>query len=160
MPLRRCSRNKREIPMNEFLLSGVAGLGAGGIILFLSHIAPRFGAGNFVRDLEELNLFGREYTRRESHVIGVFIHLLLCLISGVVYKFGVDLGIASGYGFWPLSVYAVLLTIFFGGVVMPLEGHGLFGIREDVWFPVDLLLTNLGWVFFYSFLLSLWLPVI
>jgi hypothetical protein len=146
--------------MNEFLLSGVAGAGAGGIVLFLSHIAPRFGAGNFLRDLDELFVFGREYTRRESHVLGVLIHLLLCLVFGVVYKVGVDQGIAPGYGFWPLIAYAVLLTVFLGGVVMPLEGHGLFGVRDDAWFPVDLFLTNLGWVFFFSFLMSLWLPVV
>jgi hypothetical protein len=146
--------------MYELLLSGVAGMGAGGIILFLSHIAPRFGAGNFLRDLDELHVLGRDYTRRESHVLGVLIHLLLCLVFGVVYKVGVDLGIITGYDFWSLVIYSVILTVFLGGVVMPLEGHGLFGFREDAWFPIDLLLTNLGWVFFFSVLMSLWLPAV
>lgn len=141
--------------MNPIFFGGIAGIGAGAIMLFLSHIAPRFGAGNFVRDLDELHLFGRSYSRREAHVIGVFIHLFLAFFFGALYVFGVEQGIASGYGAWPLITYAVLLTVFVGGVIMPLEGHGIFGLREDDWFPVDLLLTNLGWAFLFSMIMRL-----
>ncbi len=144
--------------MNPIFFGGIAGIGAGAIMLFLSHIAPRFGAGNFVRDLDVLRLFGRTYSRREAHVIGVFVHLFLAFFFGVLYAFGVEQGIANGYGAWPLVMYAVLLTVFVGGIIMPLEGHGLFGLREDDWFPIDLLLTNLGWVLLYWVIVSLWLP--
>ncbi|HWQ99819.1 MAG TPA: hypothetical protein VN397_03160 [Candidatus Methylomirabilis sp.] len=144
--------------MNTILIAGISGGAAGALMLFLSHIAPWFGAGNFVRDLDELRLFGRTYSRREGHVIGVFIHLFLSFFFGALYGFGVDQGIASGFGVWPLVTYAVLLTVFVGGVVMPLEGHGIFGVREDDWFPIDLLLTNLGWVFFYAVIVTMWLP--
>lgn len=143
--------------MSVILLGGLAGIGAGSIVLFLSHIAPRWNAGRFVRDLDQLRLFGRAYSRREAHVIGVLLHLGLTFFFGALYAFGVLQGLAGGYGAFPLAVYAVLLTLFWGGIVMPLEGHGLFGVREDEWFPVDLLLSNLGWAFLYAIIVRVWL---
>ncbi len=145
--------------MSPILLAGFAGIGAGGVMLFFSHIAPRFGAGKFVRDLDEMRLFGRTYSRRESHVVGVLIHLFLSFFFGAVYAFGVDQGLVADYGFWPLATYAVLVTVFTGGVIMPLEGHGVFGVREDDWFPIDLLIANILWVFLYSVIVRLWLAV-
>jgi hypothetical protein len=55
----------------------------------------------------------------------------------------------------PLSFYLVLITVILGGIFMPLEGHGLFGVREDKWFIIDLFLANLGWVLLYGAFMSI-----
>jgi hypothetical protein len=142
--------------MNPLTLGGVAGIGAGAVLLFLTHLAPRFGAGNFVRDADRLRLFGRSYSHREAHLLGVVVHLILSFFFGTVFAFGVQTGVVEGYGFVSLAAYSLVLTIFMGGVVLPLEGHGLFGTREDSWFPVDLLLTNIGWVMLYGLVMVTW----
>jgi hypothetical protein len=142
--------------MNLILLGGIAGAAAGGILLFLSHIAPRFGAGAFVRDLDAVRVFGREISRREAHALGMFLHLALSFVFGALYAFGVSQGIASGYRAVPLAAYAGLITLFAGGVVMPLEGHGLFGWKEDSWFVVDLFITNVLWTALYALVVTAW----
>lgn len=142
--------------MTTTLLGGLSGIGAGGILLFLSHIAPRFGAGNYVRDTDALRLFGRNYSRREAHLFGVVFHLALSFLFGACFAYGVQQGVASGYDFIPLGLYALLITVFVGGVVMPLEGHGLFGWKEDAWFTLDLFLTNVGWAVLYGLVMAMW----
>ena len=142
--------------MNPLILGGVAGIGAGAVLLFLSHIAPRFGAGNFVRDADRMRLFGRAYSHREAHLLGMMVHLILSFFFGIVFSFGVQSGIIDGYRLIPLAGYSLVLTIFMGGVILPLEGHGLFGTREDAWFPVDMLLTNIGWAVLYGLVMMVW----
>lgn len=143
--------------MSLILLGGIAGVVAGSILLFLSHIAPRFAAGAFVRDLDAVRVFGREVSRREAHALGMLLHLILSFFFGAFYAFHVTQGVASGFHFIPLAVYTVLITVFTGGVVMPLEGHGVFGWREDRWFIADLLLTNIFWTVLYALIVRAWI---
>lgn len=144
--------------MTFIAYGGIAGIGAGAVLLFLSHLAPRIGAGNFVHDADRLRLFGRAYSRREAHLFGMIVHLSLSFLAGAIYAFGLQEGFVSGLQAVPLLVYAIILTVFFGGVLMPLEGHGLFGLKEDRWFPLDLLITNVLWVLLFGLSMSLWLP--
>jgi hypothetical protein len=144
--------------MSPMLYGAIAGLGSGAILILFSHLAPRFGAGDYVKDIDRLRLFGRSYTRRESHVVGVLVHLGMSLFFGALFSFGVTQGVAARYGWQELGAYAVLMTIIVGGVIMPLEGHGLFGHREDAWFAIDLMVTNILWVLLYALILSI-LPV-
>lgn len=144
--------------MSPIIYAGAAGIAAAGIMLFLSHVAPFAGAGRVVQDTDTMRLFGRQYSRREAHVAGILVHIAASFCFGVLYAWSVSLGIVSGYGFWPLSAYALLLTIVVGGVLMPLEGHGLFGRKEDPWFAFDLLLANIGWVILFALIIRL-LPV-
>jgi hypothetical protein len=137
------------------IFGAVAGLAAGGIMILLSHLAPRFGAGAFVKDVDVIRCFGRTCSRRESHVIGVTIHAILYSFFGLIYAFGASAGIVSGYGALPLCLYALIMTVFLGGVIMPLEGHGLFGLKEDHWFAADLLLANIGWVILYGLIMGM-----
>jgi uncharacterized membrane protein (DUF2068 family) len=146
--------------MNPILIGGIAGAGAGGVLLFLSHVAPRFGAGNFIRDLDEIRVLGRAVTHREAHILGMFIHVVLSFCFGVLFAYFVASGVVQGYTLIPLLLYAALMTVVMGGVVMPLEGHGVFGRKEDAWFPIDLMITNLLWVFLYWCIIRLWLPSI
>lgn len=143
--------------MNHILAAIGAGASAGGILLFLSHVAPRLGAGNFIRNLDRPLLFGKIVTRREAHFIGILTHLALSSVFGGAYALLAMLGLVSGFEFIPLVVWGLILTVFVGGVLLPLEGHGLFGWREDNWFPVDLVLTNLLWSLFFWWLMRIWL---
>jgi hypothetical protein len=142
--------------MSMILWAAISGLGAGAILAFFSHLAPWVGAGSFVREPDRIRLAGKAVTRREAHVAGVFAHLVLSGIFGAGYAMLMQYGIVDGRPF-SLGLYAVVLTIFVGGVVLPLEGHGLFGVKEDAWFPLDLLLTNIVWVALFAFTMHLWL---
>ncbi len=136
------------------LIAGIAGIIAGGIMILLSHLAPYVGAGSFVKDVDVIRCFGRTCTRRESHFIGIMVHVALYLAAGLAYGALVTQGVVSGFGPLPLGAYALILTIFFGGVVMPLEGHGLFGWREDHWFAADLLIMNAVWVILFGLIMQ------
>jgi hypothetical protein len=143
--------------MNDLIFPAMgAGVSAGAILLFLSHIAPRFGAGNFVRDLDQPVLFGRHITRREAHFVGIFVYLVFSLAFGGMYAFLVSAGIVSGFQLLPILGWSLILTIVSGGIILPLEGHGLFGVKEDAWFPVDLIITYIFWGILYWWLMSVW----
>ena len=142
------------------LTSAVAGVLAGAIVLFLSHVAPIFGAGNFVKDIDDPHIFGKEVTHREAHFLGILVHLLVSAWFGGIYGWFVGLGIFGGYGLPSILGWGVVLSVFVGGVVLPLEGHGIFGVREDAWFPVDLFLANIVWSVLFWWILSLWRIVI
>jgi len=136
--------------MSLILLGGLSGACAGSILLFLSHIAPRWGAGNLMRDTDEPRFFGRAVSRREAHLFGMVFHLALSFLFGAVFAWCVHEGLFPNFGGIPLGIYAILITFVMGGVIAPLEGHGIFGIKEDAWYPVDLVITNALWVGLYG----------
>jgi hypothetical protein len=138
------------------VLGAIAGIVAGGIMMFLSHVAPRYGAAEYARDVDVIRCFGRTCSRRESHVIGVLVHAILYAFFGLLYAVGVEQGVADGYTVVSLLVYVFVLAVAMGGIIVPLEGHGLFGVREDKWFMIDLVLANLGWIILYGAFMSLW----
>lgn len=143
--------------MNVIFPALGAGVSAGGILIFLSHVMPRFAAGNFIRDLDQPHFFGRDVTRREAHFLGVFFHLLISIVFAVLYGVLVSLSYIQDFSFWSLMLWGVVMTIFVGGIVLPLEGHGIFGIKEDVWFPLDLFITNILWSILFWWLMQMWL---
>lgn len=138
------------------LIGVITGVLVGAILLFAAHLAPMFGAGNFVRDLDEPVLFGRALSRREAHLLGVLVHLSMSALFGGAYVFLVDLGILSGYDLLSIIGWGVIMSFVLGGIVFPLEGHGLFGVKEDAWFPVDLILTNIAWSILFWWTIRLW----
>lgn len=140
------------------LIAAVAGAIAGSIMLFLSHLAPALGAGNFVKDIDKPRFFGKVITRREAHFVGILAHIFLAAAFGAVYAYLFTLGIYEDFGVRNLLGWSVVTTIFAGGVALPLEGHGFFGVKEDPWFPVDLFLTNVGWAVIFWWIMRLWLP--
>ena len=123
-------------------------------MIFLSHLAPSLGAGSFVKDMDVIRCFGRTCSRRESHVIGIMVHVALYLACGLIYGALVGQGVVSGYGALPLAAYAAIVTVFIGGVILPLEGHGLFGWREDHWFAADLFIMNAVWAILFGFIMQ------
>jgi len=144
--------------MGEALLVGaIAGMAAGTILAFLSHIAPRFGAGNFIQDTDHPTLFGKPVSRREAHLVGLLVHILLSGFFGFAFALFVELGWLSDYAYLPMLIWVAVLTLFTGFVVMPLEGHGFFGRKHDAWFAVDALVTNLLWGHLFLVLIRLWM---
>ncbi|MFA5935848.1 MAG: hypothetical protein WC787_03275 [Patescibacteria group bacterium] len=143
--------------MNHILPAMAAGASAGGILLLLSHVAPLFGAGNFVRDLDQPKLLGRDVTRREAHIAGMLIHLLVSIVGGGGYAFLISTGVISNFHFLPILAWSGIIALVMGGIVLPLEGHGVFGFKEDAWFPIDLLLTNVLWAILFWWLMRVWI---
>lgn len=144
--------------MSELLWAGVyAGGGAGVLMILASHMTPRFAAGNFIRDNQEIHVFGFDITRREAHFLGVLLHLLFCLAAGLGFAYGVEHGWIGGFNLLPMLAWSICLLLFSACVIMPLEGHGFFGLKHDPWFPLDALLTNLLWGVLYLLLIRLWI---
>ncbi|MFH1620980.1 MAG: hypothetical protein ABIB04_02750 [Patescibacteria group bacterium] len=134
----------------------VSGAIAGAIIIFFSHVAPYFGVGNFVRDLDQPHVFNKKISRRESHLLGILVFSLVSCLFGGLYTYFVERSVFVDFSFISIAGWGFLMAIFFGGVVMPLEGHGIFGVKEDVWYPVDLVLANFIWAILYWWIIKLW----
>jgi hypothetical protein len=129
---------------------------AGAILLFLSHVAPSIGGGNFIRDLDEPHFFGRDVSHREAHFLGALTHLTLSGVFGGLYAYLVQIGVFADFGIVSILIWGFLTSVFIGGVVLPIEGHGIFGIKEDHWFPIDLVLTSVVWAVVFWGLMHLW----
>jgi hypothetical protein len=140
--------------MNSIALAGIAGVAAGGMMILLSHLVLRVDMAQGARDLDRLRLFGKEYSRRESHVIGIIIHALLYGVAGVAFGSLVQAGMLA-HDLPGAVMFIIVLTLAFGGIIMPLEGHGIFGSREDSWFALDLLIANAVWVILFEAILRL-----
>ena len=139
------------------LAAMVSGMLAGAILLFLSHLAPLFGAGNFIRDLDRPKLLGRALSYREAHFLGILVHLTMSGVFAAAYAWLVMLQIFPGFYLIPLIGWGLILSLVTGGILLPLEGHGIFGTKEDAWFPVDLVLTNVFWSIVFWWLIRLWM---
>ncbi len=139
------------------VIGTLAGFAAGALGLFLSYVAPMFGAGNFIAETPESIVLGRKLSRRESHVTGMLLHLIASGFFGFLYAWAVQTGFVSGFTIIGILVWSLLLTLFAGLVLMPLEVHGLFGRRHDAWFMADAMLAHLLWGFAYLALVRLWL---
>lgn len=143
--------------MSDLLFAGAyAGGAAGAILTLLSHIAPWFGAGNFIRDLDDPQIFGRNISHREAHFLGILVHLIACIASGVLFALGVERAWFSGFHVIPMLGWTMILLLASSVIVMPLEGHGFFGRKHDAWFVVDAFVTNLLWGGLYLLLIRLW----
>lgn len=143
--------------MTELILVSIyASLGSAAALIFLSHLAPRFGKGGLTAEMEPPELFGKKLKARESHFVGILVHFFYYGFWGVAYGLAVEFaGFDSGVtGFLMLSA---LVTFVSTCVVMPIEGFGLFGRKLDRWFFIDSLLTNIVWVMLFAFMLRLWL---
>jgi hypothetical protein len=141
------------------LAAASAGIISGAIIVFLAHIAPSFGAGNFIRDIDQPKFFRKNITRRESHLLGIFFHLLTSGVFGGLYGVLIHYGIFQSFFLVPILIWSAVLCVFMGGVVLPLEGHGVFGVKEDPWFPIDLLCSNILWGIVFWMVMKLWIAV-
>jgi hypothetical protein len=137
--------------MNLVLISGCAGIVASGLIIFLSHFASWFGV-EMSFDPDRARFLGRYVSKRESHTVGIVVHALLYAAFGMMFGALVMNAVATFEPF-PLAIYALGVTCFLGGVIAPLEGHGIFGWKEDHWFGADLLLMNVVWAALFGIIM-------
>jgi len=137
------------------ILAGVyAGIGA--ILTFLSYVAPHFGAGSYVRDLDPPTISGRKLSKRETQIAGLLIHLGLSSFFGAGYAACVEYQLVPNFSLLPILGWGIVMSLLAGLIVMPLEGHGLFGRKHDAWFMVDAIITNTLWAFLFFALIRIW----
>ena len=140
------------------LASAASGTFAGVVLFVFSHVAPMFGAGNFIRDLDKPRIFGAAVSRREAHVVGALTHILVSGASGAMFGFLVSLNIFQGFDLISLLGWSVVMTLAIGGVICP-KGHGVWR-KRDAWFPVDLFITNILWSVLFWWMIRILLPLL
>lgn len=142
--------------MSSIIIAGLcSGALAGAVMIFLSHVAPWFAAGSWVKQSEDPKALGKEITHREAHLLGILVHLIVATISGAVFVLGVD-NSYFGFDFLPYLAFIAVMTVLVGVFVLPFEGHGLFGHKLDRWMGIDLVVTNTLWVLLYALFIHLW----
>jgi hypothetical protein len=139
--------------INLPILAGAIGVVASGVLVLLSVITPRWFVSEAVHELDVVRFGGRSLSKKESSLVGVLIHFIFSLFFGVLFGAGMNLGIFDLH-LVSMGMYSIVMTLILGGIVLPLEGHGLFGWREDHWIPVDLFAMNVLWVLIFWFVLS------
>lgn len=155
------AKNNAGIYKVSMILAGlIVGIIAGTILLFLSYIAPYIGAGNFLKETKNSRIGGKRISQREGQYIGILVHLMSAAFFGMLYAAAVAFGVVSDFSFIHLLGWSGVMTLVIGGIILPLEGHGLFGVKEDAWFPLDLYITNFLWCILYWWLIPSWLSVI
>ena len=98
--------------------------------------------------------WGAKLTRGEIFWFGMFIHLLMAALFGVLYEYLVLNAMVAPYHLGGLLAYAFCFYLFVGGVVFPVVGLGFFGSKEGktVWY--ELLITHHLFGFF------MWLAIV
>ena len=143
--------------MSSFILIGaLAGLAAGTVLAFFSHLAPYIRSGKEVKLGDDPHVFGHPLNRREAHLLSLLVQLLLSVVFGAVFGWFLQLGWVGSFGILPLLVWSSALAFVTGAVVLPLDGHGLFGHKQEVWFFVDMLITNGIWALLVAAFAALW----
>lgn len=140
--------------MNDYpLLAGAIGVFTSGVLLLFSVIVPRWLVSKAVHELEVFRPGAGRMSKKESMLFGMVVHLIFSLFFGVLFGAAVMTGILSVNAV-SMLIYFFVMSLFLGGVVLPLEGHGLFGWKEDHWIPVDLLAMNALWILIFWALLA------
>jgi hypothetical protein len=130
--------------MSPILLDAFAGTAGGAVLIFLSFLLPHLGLIQHSR-LEADPGHIHHLPRREANILSVAVHLVLFGILGMILGICVRAGVAS------TSIGSVLgagtiVTLIFGGIILPIEGSGVFGWKEDHWLGIDLFVMNVIWV--------------
>lgn len=142
--------------MTEHVLIALyASLGAAAVLIFLSHLAPRFGKGRFAAELEPPEIFGKKLRHRESHFVGVLVHFIFYGAWGLIYALLIEFGLLEA-GVTSFAILTVLVTGISSCIIMPIEGYGFFGKKHDPWFALDSFVTNTIWVMLFALFLKLW----
>lgn len=118
----------------------VAGGIAGIIMAILIHLAMLVSVrGKHLPDIDAHYLFGRKYSAREAHLLGILIQLALSAVFGGVYVMLVDYAIVfKNFDYIDIALFGVLVWFLKGLIVTPLLGIGFFGAKEGkyVWFEM------------------------
>jgi hypothetical protein len=141
--------------MNLPFLAGAIGVTASCVLILFSFLLPRWFVSTAVHQIDAFRFGDRIFSKKESQTLGVFIHLIFSMFFGALFGVGMNMGIFD-VGLLSMTIYLVIISLILGGIVLPVEGHGLFGWREDHWIPVDLIAMNTVWIFiFWGLLVAL-----
>ena len=106
----------------------------------LIHLATLISVrGKHLPDIDAHYLFGRKYSAREAHVLGIFIQLALSTVFGGIYVLLVNNSIFfQDFGYLNIALFGVLVWLVKGLGMTPLLGIGFFGAKEGkyVWFEM------------------------
>jgi hypothetical protein len=134
------------------LLTGSIGVVASCVLMLFSVVIPRWFVSDAVQHVDVFRFGNRVFSKTESRLFGILVYFIFSLFFGVLFGVGMDFHVLD-VDFYSLGVYFVVISLILGGIVLPLEGHGLFGWKEDHWIPVDLLAMNAIWIFIFWALL-------
>lgn len=137
--------------------SALAGGGVGALLLFLAHIAPLLGAGNYIPDADATPIFATQLTTRERHLIGIALHMFVSVGFGAFFGLAVTRGWFNGFTVTSIATWSLAQWMFTCLVLMPLEGHGIFGRRHDSWFFFDSLVMSVLWGVLFWVVSRLWI---
>ena len=139
------------------IAGALAGGGVGTLLLFLAHIAPLLGAGNYIAGTDATPLFTSQLTARERHLIGIALHMGVSVVFGALFGVAVMRGWLHGFTVLSIATWSVIQWIFTCLVLMPLEGHGVFDRRHDTWFFFDSLVMSGLWGVLFWAVSRLWI---
>lgn len=130
--------------MSPILLDAFAGTAGGAVLIFLSFLLPHL---NLIRHprLEADPGHIHHLPRREANIVSVGVHLVLFGILGMLFGLCIRSGLATA-SFGSIVTAGFIVTIIFGGIILPIEGSGFFGWKEDHWLGIDLFVMNSVWV--------------
>jgi len=128
------------IPITYGLVAG----GIGGVVMaILIHLAPLVVYHKkHLPDIDAHYFFGRKFSERETHLLGILIQFVLSAIFGGVYVMLVKLGIVfDGFDYLHIALFGVVVWFIKGVIITPLLGVGFFAAKEGkyVWFEMFLL---------------------
>lgn len=130
------------------ILTGAIGIVASGVLVLLSAIVPRWFVSEAVHELEVFRFGSKALSKKSSRLVGVLVHFIFSMFFGILFGAGMTVGIFQ-LNLASMGIFSIIMTLILGGIILPLEGHGLFGWREDHWIPVDLFAMNVLWIFIF-----------
>ena len=125
------------IPISYGIVAG----GIGGVVMaILIHLATLISVrGKHLPDIDAHYLFGRKYSAREAHILGIFIQLAFSTVFGGIYVLFVNYNILfQNFDYLYIVLFGVLVWFLKGLIITPLLGIGFFGAKEGkyVWFEM------------------------
>jgi uncharacterized membrane protein YagU involved in acid resistance len=135
------------------LLAGLVGIAASGFLMLCSVLLPKWFVSSAVHELDEVRFGSRVLSERESTILGVLLHFIFSFFFGAAFGTCLNAGILA-LNLLSMVIYGAIMVLILGGVVLPLEGHGWFGWKEDHWILVDLIAMNALWALMFWAILS------
>ena len=111
------------------ILTGAIGIVASGVLVLLSAIVPRWFVSEAVHELEVFRFGSKTLSKKGSRLVGILVHFIFSLFFGILFGAGMTIGFFQ-LNLASMGTLSIIMTLILGGIILPLEGHGLFGWRE------------------------------
>jgi hypothetical protein len=143
------------IPISYGLLAG----GIGGMVMaVLIHLAPLVTVHKkHLPDIDSHYFFGRRFSERETHLLGILVQLVLSALFGGIYVLLVDYKIIfTDFHYLSILFFGVLIWFLKGLIILPLLGIGLFGAKEGKWVWLEMFLLHQIYAFVFWLAIKLY----